>query len=81
VAERLAAAVNTLEQNRWMDRLENHLAQAGGERVAAIAEYRHGQLRWRPDGLQGRQRGNGIMLGLAREVSAGLSLAAALTHS
>ncbi|CCJ57160.1 autotransporter subtilisin-like protease [Bordetella bronchiseptica MO149] len=76
-----AAAVNTLEQNRWMDRLENHLAQAGGERVAAIAEYRHGQLRWRPDGLQGRQRGNGIMLGLAREVSAGLSLAAALTHS
>ncbi|WP_154586134.1 hypothetical protein, partial [Bordetella pertussis] len=28
----------------------------------------------RPDGLQGRQRGNGIMLGLAREVSAGLSL-------
>ncbi|MBN3267715.1 peptidase S8 [Bordetella bronchiseptica] len=76
-----AAAVNTLEQNRWMDRLQYHLARAGGERVAAIAEYRHGQLRWRPDGLQGRQRGNGVMLGLAREVSAGVTLAAALTHS
>ncbi|WP_109842512.1 S8 family serine peptidase [Bordetella pseudohinzii] len=72
-----AAALNTLGQNDWMDRLQASLARTPGR---AIAEYRHGRVHWRPEGLDGKQHGNGLLMGFTRALGPQLTLGAALTH-
>ncbi|OZI72364.1 peptidase S8 [Bordetella genomosp. 12] len=74
-----AAALSTLAQHHWLDALQSGVAQARADGYA-LADVRHGNGRWRPPGLDGRQRGNGLLLGAAQARTPDVKLGAALAY-